>query len=55
MIVLFAVIDMMCDKSNQCLFLLAVADAAMAQTVYTAEADSALQQEIQYDVITLGE
>ncbi|XP_077315363.1 zinc finger protein 335 [Lithobates pipiens] len=33
----------------------AVADAAMAQTVYTAEADSALQQEIQYDVITLGE
>lgn len=33
----------------------AVADAAMAQTVYTAETDSALQQEIQYDVITLGE
>ncbi|XP_018414542.1 PREDICTED: zinc finger protein 335 [Nanorana parkeri] len=33
----------------------AVADAAMAQTVYTADTDSALQQEIQYDVITLGE
>ncbi|XP_072259899.1 zinc finger protein 335 [Pyxicephalus adspersus] len=33
----------------------AVADAAMAQTVYTAETDSALQQEIQYDVITLAE
>ncbi|KAG8565539.1 hypothetical protein GDO81_012899 [Engystomops pustulosus] len=33
----------------------AVADAAMAQTVYTAETESALQQEIQYDVITLAE
>ncbi|KAM9296699.1 zinc finger protein 335 [Gastrophryne carolinensis] len=33
----------------------AVADAAMAQTVYTTEAESALQQEIQYDVITLAE
>ncbi|XP_075702991.1 zinc finger protein 335 isoform X2 [Rhinoderma darwinii] len=33
----------------------AVADAAMAQTVYTAETEPALQQEIQYDVITLAE
>ncbi|KAM4034003.1 zinc finger protein 335 isoform 2-T2 [Anomaloglossus baeobatrachus] len=33
----------------------AVADAAMAQTVYTAETESALQQEIQYDVITLAD
>ncbi|XP_044155467.1 zinc finger protein 335-like [Bufo gargarizans] len=33
----------------------AVADAAMAQTVYTSETEPALQQEIQYDVITLAE
>ncbi|XP_068120397.1 zinc finger protein 335 [Hyperolius riggenbachi] len=33
----------------------AVADAAIAQTVYTAETEPALQQEIQYDVITLTE
>ncbi|KAM3921372.1 zinc finger protein 335 [Leptodactylus fuscus] len=33
----------------------AVADAAMAQTVYTTETEPALQQEIQYDVITLAE
>ncbi|XP_077107807.1 zinc finger protein 335 isoform X1 [Ranitomeya variabilis] len=33
----------------------AVADAAMAQTVYSAETEPALQQEIQYDVITLAD
>ncbi|KAM4691129.1 zinc finger protein 335 [Rhinophrynus dorsalis] len=33
----------------------AVADAAMAQTVYNAETEPPMQQEIQYDVITLGE
>ncbi|CAH2302473.1 zinc finger 335 [Pelobates cultripes] len=31
----------------------AVADAAMAQTVYTTERETALQHEIEYDVITL--
>ncbi|XP_066443957.1 zinc finger protein 335 isoform X2 [Eleutherodactylus coqui] len=33
----------------------AVADAAMAQTVYSADTEPTLQQEIQYDVITLAE
>ncbi|KAM8945877.1 zinc finger protein 335 [Pelodytes ibericus] len=31
----------------------AVADAAMAQTVYTTETETTLQQEIEYDMITL--